>query len=138
MKKGQHKSLLAIVSALAVLITLCAAVSINGCGSVDSYPDGQAAVVPSTDPLQIAAAGNATSVKKNETLQLTATEYLADGTTVDRTSEVTWTSSDQAIATVSAKGGLVTGVGSGKFTITATLGTLVATFSLRVPATALY
>jgi uncharacterized protein YjdB len=113
------------------------AVSINGCG-VDTYSDNQAvAPPPSGSPLQITAAANAISVKKNQTLQLTATETLVGGSPVDRTSEVTWESSDISKATVSTTG-LVTGVSVGPFTIKAKLGTLEASISLKVPAGGLY
>lgn len=58
---------------------------------------------------------------EGKTLQLTATGTYSDLSTQDLTTQVTWMSSDTAEATVSATG-LVTGVGIGSPTITATLG----------------
>ncbi len=65
----------------------------------------------------------AASVPSGESEQLTATGRYSDGTTKDLTDTVTWSSSDTTAATVSnASGsqGLVTGVGTGAATITAT------------------
>jgi uncharacterized protein YjdB len=59
------------------------------------------------------------NLKTGETLQLKATGNFADYTTSDLTTTVTWTSSDNKIATVSATG-LVTAVAPGKTTISAT------------------
>lgn len=63
------------------------------------------------------------------TLQLTAVVKDAAGNTLDR--PVTWTSANPDIATVDANG-LVTGVGRGTVTITATAGKVSATASVRV------
>lgn len=57
----------------------------------------------------------------NNTQQLTATGILADSTTEDLTSQVTWGSSNTAAASVSSAG-LVTGVALGNSNITAELG----------------
>jgi uncharacterized protein YjdB len=55
--------------------------------------------------------------------QFTATANFSDGTTLNVSASSTWTSSNTAVATVSATG-LVTGVSDGGVTITATyLGT---------------
>lgn len=62
------------------------------------------------------------ALKRDETLQLTATVEPADATFP----EVTWKSSDDKIATVDAKG-LVTSKGSGTVTITATSGSASGT-----------
>jgi hypothetical protein len=64
--------------------------------------------------------GGGTPIKVGQTLQLTATATYADGTTQDVTSQVTWTSSDTNVATVGVHTGLVTIVGPGTVTITAT------------------
>ena len=53
------------------------------------------------------------------TQQLTATVTFSSGTTMDVTDECTWTSSDEAVATVS-ESGLVTAAGVGECTVTAT------------------
>ncbi len=53
--------------------------------------------------------------------QLTATGNFSDSETLDMTSAVTWSSSNEAVATIDA-GGLAHGVAEGTSTITATLG----------------
>lgn len=53
-------------------------------------------------------------------LQLTATGHYSDGTTHDLTAQVTWASGSSAVATMDA-GGLLSGVGAGTSTVTATL-----------------
>ncbi len=59
------------------------------------------------------------SVANGTTVQLTATGTFSDRTTQDLTASAIWTSSSNAIATVSS-GGLVRGTGVGRATITAT------------------
>lgn len=72
--------------------------------------------VPGTvTAVTVTSEGDATSLAANGKLQLTAT-VTADG---DTHHEVTWTSSDESVATVNAAG-LVSGVATGTVTITAT------------------
>ncbi len=59
------------------------------------------------------------SIANGTTEQLTAIGAFSDGTTQDLTSQASWTSSANPIATVSSRG-LVTGTGVGSATITAT------------------
>src|SRR5215831_15066198 len=58
------------------------------------------------------------SIANGTSLQLTATGIFSDGSTQNLTASVSWTSSSNAIATVSSSG-LVTGVAVGSATITA-------------------
>ena len=60
------------------------------------------------------------SLVAGETQQFKATGTISDGTVEDITSQVTWTSSNPTIATISATG-LATGIAPGKTSITATL-----------------
>ncbi len=71
------------------------------------------------------------SLSAGSTQQITATATYADGSTADVTSQVTFTSSQPAVAMVSSSG-LLTGVSSGATTITATLGTTTATSQVTV------
>ncbi|MEE2040177.1 Ig-like domain-containing protein [Nocardiopsis sp. CT-R113] len=66
------------------------------------------------------------------TQQLTATLTLTDGTAEPVTSTATWTSSDEAVATVSTAG-LVTAVGPGECTVTASHSGLSGTSTITVP-----
>jgi trimeric autotransporter adhesin len=69
-------------------------------------------------------------------LQLTATGTFSDNTTQDLTTQVTWTSSDGAKATV-APTGLVTGAGIGAATITATKDGISGSTTVNVTAAVL-
>ena len=62
------------------------------------------------------------SIQQGKTLQMTATGTFDDGSTKTLTTNVLWSTSDAATATVSASG-VVTGVAPGTATITATSGT---------------
>jgi uncharacterized protein YjdB len=60
-------------------------------------------------------------------LELTATGTFSDGTEIDLTTQVAWTTSDAALATVTdelGSNGVVTAVAAGTATITASLGTV--------------
>jgi hypothetical protein len=71
--------------------------------------------------------GNA-SLAPNETEQFTATGTYTDGSTIDLTSIVIWTSANTAVAVMNASGqpdsGLASAVAAGSSTITATSGVL--------------
>ena len=71
---------------------------------------------PTVTSVTVSAAGGATSVKAEGTLQLSASVV---GTN-NPAQTVTWSSSDTSKATVNASTGLVTGVAEGSVTITAT------------------
>lgn len=71
---------------------------------------------PTVTSITVSAAGGATSVKAEGTLQLSASVV---GTN-NPAQTVTWSSSDTSKATVNASTGLVTGVAEGSVTITAT------------------
>lgn len=68
-------------------------------------------------------------VLQGSTLQLAASGRYSDNSNSDITAMVTWTSSDTAVATVSATG-LVTGVGAGTATITAALSGVTGTATI--------
>ncbi len=65
------------------------------------------------------------------TQQLTATEEYSDGSTADVTNQVTWSSSNEAIASVDA-GGLATGQVAGDVEVTATLSGMSGSATLTV------
>lgn len=71
------------------------------------------------------------SVQQGGTVTLTATGTYDDGSTKNITGSATWSSSDVTLATVSSSG-VVTGVASGKATITATSGTVSGSTSVTV------
>jgi uncharacterized protein YjdB len=69
--------------------------------------------------IAVTAENDTTSITTGSPLQLTATGTYGDATTTVITSSMTWSSSDTTIATVDTAG-LVTAVGPGTATITAT------------------
>jgi len=105
------------------LIMMAAAIVAVACGG-DDTPTGTAAVVAVTVSAPSAA------IFVGATSQLTATAKDASGNAVSGAA-VTWTSSSDAIATVSASG-LVTGVAPGTATITATSNGKTGTATLTI------
>ncbi len=80
------------------------------------------------------------TVPRGLTVPIIATGTYSDGATADLTSNVTWTSSAPAVATVSSlalSAGLVTGVSQGSATITATLGSNSSTTAVTVTSAVL-
>ena len=78
------------------------------------------------------------SIADGTTQQFTATGLYTDGSTQDLTAEVTWSSSDEAVATVSNADdskGLATAVGAGSTTVSATSGGVTGDTTLTVTAT---
>lgn len=73
------------------------------------------------------------SLARGSTQQFTALGSYSDGTTVDISSQLTWTSSNTAVATVIA-GGLATAQGLGSALISATSGTISGSTTLNVIA----
>ncbi len=71
------------------------------------------------------------SIQQGKTLQMTATGTFDDGSTKTLTTNVLWSTSDVATATVSTSG-VVTGVAPGTATITATSGTVSGSTSVTV------
>jgi trimeric autotransporter adhesin len=80
------------------------------------------------------------SIAIGTTTQLTATGVFSDDTTQDLTTQVAWSSSAGAVATVASTGGnkgLATGAGVGTVTITATLFSVSGTTALTVTSATL-
>ncbi|MCB1157537.1 MAG: Ig-like domain-containing protein [Leptospiraceae bacterium] len=78
------------------------------------------------------------TIAKDGTKQFTATATYSDGSTADVTSQVSWSSSNQSVATISdgsSNKGLATGVAGGSTTITATMNGKTANTTLNVNAT---
>ena len=71
------------------------------------------------------------SINNGATQQFTATGTYSDGSMQNLTSSVTWNSSSTSVATITS-GGLVTGVGTGSTTISATSGSISGSTNLSV------
>src|ERR1700722_8814627 len=79
----------------------------------------------------ITEAPNDPSISQGGTQQFTATGTFSDGTTEDLTAQVTWTSSEVSVATITA-GGLASTAGIGSTTITAKMNNVSGTTMLTV------
>ncbi len=75
------------------------------------------------------------SIAVGATQQFTATGFYSDGSTQNLTSSVTWSSNPTTVATINTTG-LATGAGQGTATITASLGTIIASTTLVVTQSA--
>lgn len=107
-----------------------------GTVTITATSDGYSAsvtleVIPASNPVTaLAIAGTANlRIKTGETRQLAAVATVGDGMR-GMTSQVTWTSSNTSVASVSASGLVTAGPAAGTATITATYGTLATTYSL--------
>jgi uncharacterized protein YjdB len=79
----------------------------------------------------ITVAPNDPSISQGGTQQFTATGSFSDGTTEDLTAQVTWTSSEVSVATITA-GGLASTAGQGSTMITAKMNDVSGTTTLTV------
>src|ERR1700730_2606866 len=109
------------VLALLVVITACG-------GSSNSSPTS---VPPTVSSLAITTTASIATVAVGQTIQLTATATLSNGSSQNVSTQVTWQSSNQVVATVSGTG-LVTSVTVGTATITATYQGKTATIVISV------
>jgi hypothetical protein len=94
-----------------------------------------ALTVSDAELVSIAIAPNAASVAVDQTQAFTATGTFSDTTSRDLTGDVTWSSSDIAVAQISNADdsrGQATGVTTGEVTITATLSGIPGTATLTV------
>ncbi len=89
----------------------------------DAYHEGLVNVASGSPPtlLSIAVTPASVSIVEGGTQQFTAMGTYSDSSTADITNDVTWTSSDVAVATVGAAG-LASGVAAGTTIITASQG----------------
>jgi outer membrane protein assembly factor BamB len=81
--------------------------------------------------VSIAVTPAAPTISVSKSLQLTATGTYSDNSVQDVTAQVTWKSLDTAKATVDATG-LVTGVDYGSATVTATLGAVSGSATVKI------
>jgi len=112
-------------------------VTMVGAGEVDitaTYSGLNASVhlrVTAVTAITISGVGNTATVL--QTAALTATATLSDNSTLNVTAQAAWTSSNQAVATVSAAG-VVTFVAPGDVDIAATFGGVGGSVHVTVPA----
>ncbi len=114
------------------LVTALKAGTITITATLESV-SGNMSVVVSQAPLSSIAVSGDPSLTAGTSEQLTAVGTYADSSTQTITSQSTWQSSDNTIATVSNTG-LLTAVSAGPVTITASMGTISGMESLVVIA----
>lgn len=107
-----------------LLILFCGAVISGACGTGMAAPTSTVALLPTVASLQIE--GNTSFSLKGDTSQLKALATMSDGAVEDRTTAVLWSSSNITVASVSSSG-MITAIGDGATSVTATLNTTAAT-----------
>jgi hypothetical protein len=88
--------------------------------------------VTAPEPVSLTISPPAASIGKGESQAFTVTAAYTDTSTRDVTSEVTWTSSDSCVATITSPGGRAQGLAEGQVTIAAALGSVGAKVPLTV------
>ena len=109
-------------------------------GSFAGIQGSATATVTAATLTSIAVTPTNPSIAKGTTVQLTATGTFTDGSTQDLTTQVSWTSGDDATAQVSNipdTEGLVTGLAVGSTSIAATLGGIEGSTTVTVTAATL-
>jgi len=99
-------------------------VILSGCGSNSTTPG-------STKVVKLAISPQSPTIPLGTSQQFTATETLADGSTTDVTSMVTWVSSAPTVATITTVG-MVSSLSQGTTHITASLGSHKASTLLTI------
>jgi uncharacterized protein YjdB len=109
----------------------------SGCGSGSSKSNSQNSGETKTlVSIAVTGANSATTVAAGATLQLTAEGNYSDGTVANITSQVTWESSNSALAKANATGLLTTYL-PGSVTVTAAQGSITGTMAISVSQAAL-
>jgi Bacterial Ig-like domain (group 2) len=126
-----------VKSSRLVLILIGLVCSWSCSGSSSSSPTTPTTTSSAPTVSSVAVSGGTALAAAGQTSQLTATATFSNGTTQNVTATATWQSSNAAIATITSSG-VVTAVGSGAATITATYqgraGTIGVTISLTTSA----
>ena len=105
-----------------ILLALSLVTLVIGCGGGSR---------PGTRLVSISIQGSGSVVPLGSVVALTATGTYSEGATVSVTSSVSWASSNTAVATVSSAG-VVTALSAGSTTISATSGTVSASYPITV------
>jgi uncharacterized protein YjdB len=97
----------------------------------EQQPGAATLTVTNATLSSISVTPDTASISLGGTQQFTATGTFSDGTTENLTAQVTWTSSEVSVATISP-GGLASTAGTGQTTITATMNGVSGTAKLTV------
>jgi hypothetical protein len=119
-----------LMMGMVLAVGLAACSSDSSSGTSPTSPTITVTPPPPTAVSSVTVSGPTVLSGRGATVQLQANVRLENGTVQDRTGSATWTTSAAGLATVS--GGLVTAVGEGDVTITATVGSVSASWRLRV------
>lgn len=106
-----------------ILLVISIFMGISGCGKTPLNSSSSSALQT------ITVTSSTTLVGIGNTLALTGTGQFSDGSTMDLTPYLTWTSSNTSVATVASSSGVVTGASLGTVTITATASSLLSSLS---------
>jgi uncharacterized protein YjdB len=110
---------------------------LSGCGGGSSKSNTQSTSATKTlSSIAVSGKNSAKSVVAGTTLQLVAVGTYSDGTTADITSQVTWSTSDPAVATANVSG-LLTAVKAGSVIASAKQGAITGSMTIAVNAATL-
>ena len=110
---------------------------LSGCGGGSSKSNTQSTSATKTlSSIAVSGKNSAKSVVAGTTLQLVAVGTYSDGTTADITSQVTWSTSDPAVATANVAG-LLTAVKAGSVIASAKQGAITGAMTIAVNAATL-
>ena len=115
-----------MLNRMCVLAWLVAATACGG--SSNSSPTS---VPPTVSSIAITTTASIATVAVGQTIQLTATAALSNGSTQNVSTQATWQSSNQPVATVSSTG-LVTSITTGTANISATYQGKIGTLTISV------
>ena len=122
-------------TAVATVAAGVASALVEGTATISALYEGETGsailTVTGLEPVALTVAPGAATVAAGDTEQFTATLEYGDGSTQDVTSQATWSSDDDAVATVNADG-LATGVAEGDTTISAAFLGLTGTADITV------
>jgi hypothetical protein len=107
--------------------------SITAASGGQTSPAAAITVSPSLKSIAVTPAG--ANVIVGSTQQFTATGTYDDASTADLTAKVAWSSSNTALATITASGGLLTAVAPGTISVSAVLSGVTGTASATIMAT---
>src|ERR1700756_2551789 len=109
---------------------LIACLVLSGCGGGSSKSNTQTTSATKTlSSIAVSGKNSAKAVVAGTTLQLVAVGTYSDGTTADITSQVTWSTSDPAVATANVSG-LLTAVKAGSVVASAKQGAITGAMTI--------
>jgi uncharacterized protein YjdB len=119
---------------VSLIVVTC--LGLSGCGGGSHSKSQGTGASKTLVSITVTSSNSATSVAAGQTLQLGAQGKYSDGTVASLTSQVTWHTSDNTLASASASG-LLTALKQGSVTVSATQGAVTGTMAVQISQAAL-